>query len=134
MKELDPMVFVAVFQEMLGWWLWAILALAMFGLTLFAWAVLRDRGIASRELVRAQLVGVAGGFAALFFMWWITSSSLGDVGGPIDVVLVLAIWTTGFLGLAILSYGLMRMRSAPPVAAPRESMAWPAGSSAPTAG
>lgn len=113
MKELDPMVFLAVFREMLGWWLWAILAVAVFGLALFAWTLVRERGLSSRCLVRAELLGILGGFAAIFFMWWITSSSLFDVGGPIDVILVLAIWTAGFAGLTILSYGLMRLRAAP---------------------
>lgn len=132
MKELDPWVFLAVFQEMLGWWLWAIVALAAFGLALFAYVVVRERGLSSRGLVRAELAGVIGGFAALFFMWWITSSSLFDVGGPIDVILVLAIWTAGFVGLTVLSYGLMRARA---IRARRqdEGVAWAASGPARTA-
>ncbi|MGF1620003.1 MAG: DUF5368 family protein [Rhodomicrobiaceae bacterium] len=109
MKELDPYVFLAVFQEMLGWWLWALLALAAFGAASFAYVIVRDRGLRSGRLLTSQLFGTAGGIAALFFMWWITSSSIRDVGGPIDIILVLAIWTGGFLGGAVLSYGLMGM-------------------------
>lgn len=107
MKELDPFVFWAVFQEMLGPWLYAILALAAAGLLLFALAVRRDGGLLSRRLVAAEAVGVLGGFAAIVFMWWITNSSVRDVGGPIDVILILAIWTGGFVGWTILAYGLM---------------------------
>ncbi len=109
MQELDPYVFLAVFQEMLGWWLWALLALAAFGAVSFVYVIVRDRGLRSGRLLTSQLFGIAGGIAALFFMWWITSSSLRDIGGPIDVILVLAIWTGGFLGGAVLSYGLMGM-------------------------
>lgn len=113
MQELDPLVFFAVFQEMLGLWLWVLLAVAAFGIGSFIYAVVRDRGLRARRFVAAQLIGIAGGFAALFFMWWITSSSIRDVGGAIDVVLVLAIWVGGFLGGTILSYGLMGLTSAP---------------------
>lgn len=113
MKELDPLVFFAVFQEMLGFWLWLLLAAAVFGIGSFAYALVRDRGIRAGRFVVAQLIGIVGGIAALFFMWWITSSSILDVGGAIDVVLVLAIWVGGFLGGTILSYGLMGLVSAP---------------------
>lgn len=113
MKELDPLVFFAVFQEMLGFWLWVLLAVAALGIGSFAYTVVRDRGLRARRFVAAQLIGVVGGFAALFFMWWITSSSIRDVGGAIDVVLVLAIWVGGFLGGTILSYGLIGLASAP---------------------
>lgn len=107
MKELDPLVFLAVFQEMLGWWLWALLALAILGVAGFAHVILRDRGLRSGRFLLSQAVGIAGGFAALMFLWWITSSSLLDVGGPIDVILLLAIWTGGFLGGTVLSYAIM---------------------------
>jgi ABC-type multidrug transport system permease subunit len=113
MQELDPFVFLAVFQEMLGFWLWVLVAVAALGIGSFIYTVIRDRGLRAGRFVAAQLIGVAGGFAALFFMWWITSSSIRDVGGAIDVVLVLAIWTGGFLGGTILSYGLIGLALAP---------------------
>lgn len=117
MKELDPFVFLAVFQEMLGWWLWALVAVGLLGLGVFTYVLVRDRGLHSVPFVRSQLIGIVGGFAALFFMWWITSSSIRDVGGPIDVILVLAIWTAGFLGGTILSYGIMGMAARQPAPA-----------------
>ncbi|MDN2568302.1 DUF5368 domain-containing protein [Aquibium sp. A9E412] len=109
MQELDPMVFFSVFQEMLGLWLWLILALAAFGLAAFVYALVRDGGLVSRRFVWAQLAGVAGGFVAIIFMWWITNSSPADIGGAIDVVLVLAIWIGGFLGWTILAYGVLAL-------------------------
>jgi hypothetical protein len=111
MQELDPLVFFAVFQEMLGFWLWVLLAVAALGIGSFAYTVIRDRGLRAGRFVAAQLIGIVGGFAALFFMWWITSSSIRDVGGAIDVVLVLAIWAGGFLGGTILSYGILSVLS-----------------------
>ena len=68
MKELDPMVFVAVFQEMLGVWLWVIVlsvAVGMVALVLLlarAFAVLRVRWPASMALAPAYVVGSLGAF------------------------------------------------------------------------
>lgn len=106
MKELDPFVFLAVFREMLGWWLWLIVAVAILAVASFVYTLVRDRGLRSRRFLGAQIVGIVGGFAALAFMWWITSSSIADVGGPIDVILLIVIWAGGFVGATILAYGM----------------------------
>jgi hypothetical protein len=63
----------------------------------------------------SQALGLAGGLAALFFMWWITNSSIFDVGGPIDALLVLGIYLVGWAGATMLFYaasGLLRRRPA----------------------
>lgn len=115
MKELDPLVFVSVFQEMLGWWFWALTALATLGLGTFAYVIVRDRGVNGRWLFRTQLAGVFSGFVAVFFMWWITNSSIYDTGGPIDVILILAIWFVGLVGGAVLFYGAVTLPTATPI-------------------
>jgi len=104
MKDLDLWVFISVFQEMLGPFLWLLIGLAVSGLTLFLAIVLRERGLSSRRLVWAELVGIAGGVIALLIMWVVTHSGIGDAGGPIDWVLIAAIWTVGAIGTAILAY------------------------------
>ncbi|WP_296573709.1 DUF5368 domain-containing protein [Phreatobacter sp.] len=104
MKDLDLWVFISVFQEMLGPFLWLLIGLAVSGLTLFLAIVLRERGLSSRRLVWAELVGIVGGVIALLIMWLVTHSGIGDAGGPIDWVLIAAIWTVGAIGTAILAY------------------------------
>jgi hypothetical protein len=111
MKELDPMVFLAVFQEMLGPWLWVLVAVAALGIAGFAYVLVRDRGLSSGRFILAEIVGVVGGFAAIFFMWWITSSSLADIGGPVDLLLVVGIWAAGFVGWTILAYAGIGLRA-----------------------
>jgi Trk-type K+ transport system membrane component len=64
-KELDPLVFVAVFQEMLGPMLWLMLGLAVLGVTAFVALLAREKGIVARRLVRAELIGLFGGVLAL---------------------------------------------------------------------
>lgn len=107
MKDLDISVFVAVFQEMLGLALWLLVAIAAVGVLAFLFLLVRDRGLSSRRLIRSELVGVVGGIVALLIMWFVTDSSLFDVGGPIDWVLVAVIWTVGAIGSAILAYVAM---------------------------
>lgn len=104
MKDLDISVFIAVFQEMLGPALWLLVAIAVLGVLAFLFLLVRDRGLFSRRLIGAEVLGVFGGVLALIIMWLVTDSSLFDVGGPIDWVLVAVIWTVGAIGSAILAY------------------------------
>lgn len=106
MKELDPMVFVAVFQEMMGPLMWMLLALAVGGLIAFAVVLLREGKLVSRRLVRSEIVGLFGGFAALALMAWVTLSGFSDAGGPVDWLLVGIIWGTGLVGTTILAYAI----------------------------
>ena len=105
MKELEIGVFVSVFVEMLGPVLFWLMVLAILAVTAaFVWVLIRDRGLDSRRLVRAQVVGILGGIAAVLFMQWITNSGFRDIGGPIDLVLVALIFVLGAVGAAILAY------------------------------
>jgi len=104
MKDLDPLVFLAVFQEMLGPLLWVFIALAVFGLAAFALLLLKEKGLVPRRFVIAQIFGVLGGFAALFIMAKVTLSGFTDAGGPVDWLLICAIWGGGFVGGTILAY------------------------------
>ncbi len=107
MKELEIGVFVAVFVEMLGPLLFWLLVAAVVVVTLgFVWVLVRDRGLDSKRLVRAQVVGVLGGVAALLFMQWITNSGFRDIGGPVDLMLVALIFVLGAIGTAIFAYTL----------------------------
>lgn len=105
MKELEIGVLVSVFIEMLGpvlFWLLVVAAVAV--TAAFAWVLVRDRGLDSRRLVRAQAVGLLGGVAAILFMQWITNSGFRDIGGPVDLMLVALIFVLGAIGAAILAY------------------------------
>jgi hypothetical protein len=104
MKDLDPFVFIAVFQEMLGWLFWPLVIFIVLGAVAFLAVLIRDRGINARRLVFAELVGVAGGFVGIWLMLAITNSQLKDMGGPIDWLLVAAIWVAGAIGATVVAY------------------------------
>lgn len=106
MKELDPFVLLAVFQEMLGPLLWVLLCAAALGFAAFLALLWRERRIAARRLLHSQAVGLLGGFAALALMVQVSSSGFMDAGGPIDWLLIVLVFGLGLIGTAIASYTL----------------------------
>lgn len=115
MKELDLATLVAVFQEMLGWTFWPLVALAALVTLIFLRVLLRDRRLVPQRLVWAEALGVMGGVVAVLVMFTVTSSGFADMGGPIDWLLVLAIFGFGTIGTALGLYaalGLFRRRAA----------------------
>lgn len=106
MKELDPMILLAVFQEMLGALLWVLLATAIGGVVAFVALVVRERRIVSRRLVRAELAGLVGGALSLVLMAKVSSSGFTDAGGPADWFLIALVFGVGLAGTTILGYAL----------------------------
>src|SRR5690606_37948194 len=106
MKELDPMILLAVFLEMLGPLLWLLLAVVVLGTAAFVALLMRERRIAAGRLVRAQLAGLLGGVLALVLMAWVSSSGFTDAAGPIDWILIALVYVLGMLGTMVLVYTL----------------------------
>lgn len=107
MKELDLAVFLAVFEEMLGAWLWVGLAAAAAATIACIVVLVRDKGIRPRRLVWSEVVAVLGGVAAVLIMQAVTHSGFRDIGGPIDWVLGIAIFAAGAVGTLIATYALL---------------------------
>jgi hypothetical protein len=107
MKELDPLVFLAVFEEMLGPWLWIGLTGAVLALGACLHVVVRERGLRPRRLVWSELAGLLGGVAAVLIMQRVTHSGFRDIGGPIDWVLGLAIFAAGAVLALVASYAAL---------------------------
>jgi len=105
-QDLDPGVMLAVFLEMMGIWFWILGALALAGLTGFSWIIVRERGLSSGRLVRSQAFALLAGAAALVLMAHVTKSGFTDAGGPIDWLLIVAIFAGGWIGGTILIYAL----------------------------
>ncbi len=111
MKELDPLVFLAVFQEMLGPLLWVLLLIIIAGTAAFVLLLLKEKTIVSRRLVRSELTGLAGGVLALILMAKVSSSGFTDAGGPADWFLIALVFGLGLAGTTILVYSAMGWRS-----------------------
>ncbi|MBL8432358.1 MAG: DUF5368 domain-containing protein [Dechloromonas sp.] len=110
MKELDPLVFLVVFQEMLGPLLWLMIAVVVVGTAAFVALLLKERTINSKRLVRAEFAGLLGGVLALVLMARVSSSGFTDAGGPADWFLIALVFGLGLAGTAILVYTVLGWR------------------------
>ena len=104
MKELDPLVFLEVFQEMLGPLLWLMLLVIIAGTAAFIALLVKEKSINSKRLVRAELAGLLGGVLALVLMAKVSSSGFTDAGGPADWFLIALVFGLGLVGTAVLVY------------------------------
>jgi hypothetical protein len=107
MKELDPWVFVSVFQEMLGPWLWIMLLGAVAVVLAFVVLLAREKTIVSRRLIVAEVLGLFGGGLALVIMAKVSSSGFTDAGGPADYILIALVFGAGLVATIILAYSVM---------------------------
>lgn len=105
MNELTLATMIAVFEEMFGRVLfWAMVAVAVAITALYVYILVRDRAMSMRKFLLAQLSMPVGAVAAVGFVLAITDSRLSDMGGPIDVIVLMAIAAVGAIGFAILVY------------------------------
>ena len=105
MKELTFGTLIAVLEEMFGTVLfWALVGAAVLVTVAFIYVVIRDRSLRSRWFLRAELLAPIGAIAAIWFVFAITNSGFGDVGGPIDAVALILIGIAGAGGLTLLAY------------------------------
>jgi len=107
MKELDLLTLVAVFQEMLGVWLWILVVIAIAGIAAFVALLTREGGLNARRLVQAELAGLLGGVLALVIMAKVSSSGFTDAGGPADWFLIALVFGAGLIGTVILVYAAL---------------------------
>ena len=105
MKELTFGTLIAVFEEIFGrglfWGMVLVAALVTLG---YLYVLIRDRSMSMRKFLLAQLSMPVGAVAAVLFVQSMTHSGFGDIGGPIDVIVLLAVATLGAVGTAILVY------------------------------
>ncbi|MBJ3775885.1 DUF5368 domain-containing protein [Acuticoccus mangrovi] len=107
MKELTPSTLVAVFEEIFGRGLfWAMVVTAAVVTLAYFYVLIRDRRVSWQKFLFAQLSMPVGAVGAVFFVMWATHSEFADIGGPIDVIVLLAVAVAGAIGMAILVYTL----------------------------
>ena len=105
MQELTFGTMIAVFEEMFGRGLfWALVVAALAVTAAYAYVLVRDRSLSMRKFLVAQIAMPFGAVAAVWFVLAITSSHLRDLGGPVDLIVVLGIAVMGAVGAAILVY------------------------------
>lgn len=105
MKELTLETLIAVFEEIFGRGLfWAMVAAALIVTAAYLYVLIRDRAMSMRKFLWAQLSMPFGAIAAVLFVQAMTSSHFRDIGGPVDVIVLLGVAAMGAVGAAILVY------------------------------
>lgn len=115
MKDLTFTTLIAVFEEIFGRGLfWAMVIAVVVITAAYLYVLVRDRSMSMRKFLLAQLSMPFGAIAAVLFVQMITSSGFRDIGGPIDLMVLLGVATLGAFGIAVLVYtlqSLIRSRS-----------------------
>lgn len=105
MQELTFTTLIAVFEEIFGRGLfWAMVAAALAVTLAYLFVLVRDRSMSMRKFLLAQLSMPFGAVAAVIFVEVMTNSHLRDIGGPVDVIVLLGVAAMGAVGAAILVY------------------------------
>ena len=107
MKDLTLETLLAVFEEIFGRGLfWSMVAIAVVVTLGYLYVLVRDRSVSWRKFLFAQLSMPVGAVLAVWFVMVMTKSHLSDLGGPIDIIVLLGIAGMGAVGMAILVYTL----------------------------
>lgn len=110
MKDLTFETMIAVFEEIFGRGLfWAMVILAGVVTLGYLYVLIRDRAVSWRKFLLAQLSMPIGAILAVWLVMAMTHSQLGDIGGPVDLIVLLGIAAMGAIGMAILVYTLQSL-------------------------
>jgi tellurite resistance protein TehA-like permease len=110
MKQLTFETLIAVFEEIFGrglWWFMVVLAVVITALYLYV--LIRDRSMSARKFLWAQLSMPFGAVAAVLYVQAMTNSHFRDIGGPIDIIVLLGVAVLGAIGCAILVYTIQSL-------------------------
>lgn len=110
MKELTLETLIAVFEEIFGGGLfWAMVIVAVLVTLAYLYVLIRDRSMSMRKFLLAQLSMPFGAIAAVVFVQAMTNSGFSDIGGPIDLIVLLGVAVVGAIGIAVLVYTLQSL-------------------------
>jgi uncharacterized membrane protein YhaH (DUF805 family) len=105
MEQLTLGTMIAVFEEIFGRALfWVMVAAAVVVTLAYLYVLIRDREMSMRKFLMAQLSMPFGAVAAVVFVQAMTNSHLRDIGGPVDLIVLLGVGVMGAVGAAILVY------------------------------
>lgn len=107
MNQLEFSMVWAVLQELFGGFFYPLLiAVALLAVAFLA-LIAKDHKIVCKRYSWAKKAGFIGGFIALFIIFAISQSGLGDLGGPMDIIVLVLTYIGGFVATGILAYTLL---------------------------
>ncbi|SMX43628.1 DUF5368 domain-containing protein [Actibacterium lipolyticum] len=114
MKDLTFETLIAVFEEIFGRGLfWFMFVAAVVVTIAYLYVLIRDRSISWRKFLLAQIAMPIGAVIAVWFVLAMTHSRLANIGGPVDLIVLLGVAAGGAIGSAILVYTIQSLIRAP---------------------
>lgn len=114
MNDLTLTTMIAVFEEIFGTGLfWTMVAAAVLITVAYIYVLIRDRSMSMQKFLLAQLSMPFGAVAAILFVQMMTNSGFSDIGGPIDLIVLLGVAALGAVGLAVLVYTIQSLMRPP---------------------
>lgn len=107
MQDMSFSTLMVVFEEIFGQTLfWSMIVAGAVLFLAYIYVLIRDRTVNWKKFLWAQFAMPFGAVAAIWFVLAETHSHLSDIGGAIDVILMLAIAVAGAVVSGILVYTL----------------------------
>ena len=114
MKDLTFETMLAVFEEIFGRGMfWAMVAAAVLVTLAYLFVLIRDHSVSWKKFLWAQVAMPFGAVAAVMFVLWVTHSRIGNLGGPVDIIVFLGVAVAGAVGAAILVYTVQSLIAPP---------------------
>lgn len=111
MKELSIGMLLAILEEIFGAGLfWGMVICALVVIGLFVLLIIRDKGLIAGRFLWSEITAPIGALAAILFVQIMTDSGFKDLGGPIDLILIIAIGCGGALVAPMFTYLLLGLR------------------------
>lgn len=105
MKEFNLETFIALFEEMLGMFMWPLLFIVLFVIFAFFTLLIYDRQIILRRVGISLVLGLLGGFVGLGVLLYLSVSNVSYMaGGPLDWLMVVSIYLGGAIVSTVMIY------------------------------
>lgn len=89
MEEFTVEIFVAIFEEMFGFWLWWLLvATAVTVAVLFFYFLIKEKRYRLKDFSLSMMAAPVGAIVAVLVVFWLTSSNFSDLRGAIDFIII----------------------------------------------
>ncbi len=93
MKEFEISVFITIFEEMFGFFLWwSLVVIGVVVATLFFYFIIKEKFFSFKL---PSITALFGAIIAIFVVLSLTDSTLGDLNGTVDFVLIFLVALSG---------------------------------------
>lgn len=107
MNQLEFSMIWAVMQELFGGFFYPLLIVITLLIIAFLILVTREGKVVCKRYSWSKRAGFFGGFIALILIFFVSISGLGDLGGPVDIIVFVLTYISGFITTGIIAYTLL---------------------------